>query len=98
MHLALAGTMALVSSYAAAQLGGLAALNYLTTYKPFGDTTTDSNNTATGLSSLLHNTNGDGNTAIGSTSMYSNTAGKWNNAVGGKSLYSITTDNGNTAG
>ena len=56
-----------------------------------------SDNTAVGMSSLLHNHNGERNTAIGSEAMTTNTTGIYNTAIGASSLIANTTGSYNIA-
>jgi Chaperone of endosialidase len=59
--------------------------------------TTGSDNTAHGWSSLFSNTTGSSNTANGVRALFANTEGERNSAFGWKALTSNTTGNDNTA-
>jgi hypothetical protein len=59
--------------------------------------TTGSDNTAHGWSSLFSNTTGSFNTANGARALFANTVGERNSAFGWKALMSNTTGNDNTA-
>jgi hypothetical protein len=61
-----------------------------------GNSTTGSENTATGWQALFNN-DGFGNTANGAFTLHSNTTGEFNTANGYLALYSNTTGYGNTA-